>query len=135
MNLNKKKQLAIRALSVGRDRIVFNTERLDEIKEAITKQDIKDLKASGAIFVKEVKGRRTKIKRKTRRRVGTKRRALFNRKKAYMTITRKLRMYLSYLKKTKQISNETFKELRKEVKASFFKSLNQMKEKISEGKK
>lgn len=135
MNLNKKKQLAIRALSVGRDRIVFNTKRLDEIKEAITKQDIRDLKASGAIFVKDTKGRKTRVKRKTRRRAGTKRRSIFNRKKAYMIITRKLRTYLGYLKKTKQISNDTFKALRKEVKSGFFKSLNQMKEKISEAKK
>ena len=44
MNLQKKKELAARTLTIGKDRIMFNTSRLDEIKEAITKQDIKDLK-------------------------------------------------------------------------------------------
>ena len=70
MNLNTKKRLAARTLKVGLGRIKFDIERLDEIKEAITKQDIKDLKESGAIKIKEISGRRTNVKRKTIRRAG-----------------------------------------------------------------
>ena len=40
LNLNKKKELASKVLKVGKNRILFNTEGLSEIKEAITKQDI-----------------------------------------------------------------------------------------------
>ena len=62
MNLAKKKSLAAKALKLGRKRIVFLESRIDEIKEAITKQDIRDLQTEGAIVVKEVKGRK-KVKR------------------------------------------------------------------------
>ena len=43
MKLDKKKTIAARVLNVGKDRVWFNPERLQEIKEAITRQDIKDL--------------------------------------------------------------------------------------------
>ena len=55
MNLRKKKILAAKALKVGKERIIFLKPRLEEIKEAITKQDIKDLYKEGAIKIKEVK--------------------------------------------------------------------------------
>ena len=47
MNLSKKKALAARTLNVGKARILFNVQRLGEIKEAITKQDIRDLHKEG----------------------------------------------------------------------------------------
>jgi len=59
MNLGKKKELAKRTLKVGKG----------EIKEAITKQDIRDLKREGAIVIKNIKGRR-KVKKKKKKGVG-----------------------------------------------------------------
>ena len=50
MNLSKKKKLAAKVFGVGKERIVFAKSRLNEIKEAITKQDIRDLKNDGAIL-------------------------------------------------------------------------------------
>ena len=70
MNLRKKKQLAAKALKVGEKRIMFLEPRLEEIKEAITKQDIRDLKNEGAIIIKDVKGKKKVEKRKRRRSVG-----------------------------------------------------------------
>ena len=58
MNLGKKKQLAIRTFGVGKERIIFVKSRLEEIKEAITKQDIRELYREGAIRIQEPKGRR-----------------------------------------------------------------------------
>ena len=103
MNLNKKRELVARTLDIGKGRIVFNTNRLDEIKEAITKQDIKDLVYSKAIILKEKKGRRTKSKRKTRIRQGSRRRKIVDKKREYIIITRKLRKYITYLKKQSKI--------------------------------
>ncbi len=56
MQLNKKKELASRVLGVGKKRIIFNKEALEEVKDALTKQDIRDLVKSGSIFVKEISG-------------------------------------------------------------------------------
>src|SRR3989344_751428 len=124
MNLQKKVALAIRTLGVGRDRIIFNKERLNEIKEAITKQDIRDLVKDGAIIIMNVSGRKTHQKRKTRRRKGV------NSKREYMIITRKLRSYLAHLKKTGNITNEKYRKLRTELRTRAFKSLSSMKERI-----
>jgi len=132
MKLETKKQLAARTLKVGKDRITFNTSRLSEIKEAITKQDIKDLKESGAILIKEIKGRKKIVKRKTRRRFGSIKKKVNTRKKDYVILTRKLRTHLSYLKKNKKITQPVFLQLRKEIRTKAFRSLNHLKESIKE---
>jgi large subunit ribosomal protein L19e len=132
MKLDTKKHLAARTLKVGIRRISFNQARLEEIKEAITKQDIKDLLNDKAITIKEISGRKTIKKRKTRRRVGSKKQNVKSKKRIYMTITRKLRSYLSYLKKVGKIDLEKFTQLRKEIRASSFKSLSHLKDRIKE---
>ncbi len=132
MNLNKKKELAARALNVGKGRILFNTERLDDIKEAITKQDIKDLKADRAILIKEIKGRRKIAKRKTRRRVGSRKKVAINKKQAYVILTRKLRRHLASLKNQGTIPKEDYFALRKEIRTNKIQSLSQFKEIIKE---
>ena len=70
MKLEKKKELASRTLNVGKGRIAFVSSRNKEIKEAITKQDIRDLVIDGAIVIKEVKGRKKIVGRKNKRRAG-----------------------------------------------------------------
>tara|TARA_Y100000310_G_C20690057_1_gene821655 strand:+ start:3247 stop:3690 length:444 start_codon:yes stop_codon:yes gene_type:complete len=130
MNLLKKKELAARTLKVGKARIVFNKERLDEIKEAITKQDIKDLHKDKVILVNEIVGKKKKAKRKTRRRKGSIKIKVNNRKGEYMIITRKLRAYLKELRVKGRIDSEEFWGLRKEIRARKFKSKAQMRDRI-----
>jgi len=132
MKLDKKKGLAVRTLGIGKSRIIFNVNRIDEIKEAITKQDILDLKNSGAITIKEIKGARKQQKRKTRRRAGSIKKKVNTRKRDYMTITRKLRAYLAELKLKGRIKTEDYKQLRKEIRLKKFKSLSNMKERIKD---
>ncbi len=130
MKLENKKRLAARTLNIGVNRIIFNTTRLKEIKEAITKQDIKDLLKDKAIAIKEIKGSRKIVKRKTRRRQGSIKKKVKKTKREYITLTRKLRAYLAHLKKTNQLTQEDFQELRKQIRAKQFRSLSQLKEKL-----
>ena len=132
MKLDKKKQLAIKTLYAGKDRIVFNKSRLDEIKEAITRQDIRDLEKSGAITVLPIKGRKTIVKRKTRRRAGSKKKIVKNRKQTYMTLTRKLRSHVAEIKKHGTITPEQATKLRKEIRSGNFRSKSHMKEHIAQ---
>ena len=132
MKLEKKKALAARTLGVGKNRIVFNSARLSELKDAITKQDIKDLKTSGVISIKDKRGRRTLEKRKTRRRGGSVRKKVKGTKRNYVVLTRKLRSYLAHLKRQDSISRENYLSLRNEIKASLFRSLSHMKEHIKQ---
>ena len=130
MNLAKKKSLAAKTLSVSPARITFNKLRLDEIKEAITKQDIRDLQSSKAISVKAIRGKLKKTKRKTRRRIGSIKRTPSTRKRDYITMTRKLRNYLKELKKQDKITPEQFEKIRKEIRSRNFRSKAQLKERI-----
>ena len=127
MNLRKKKSLAIRTLKVGKERIVFLQSRLDEIKEAITKQDIRDLQKEGAILVKEIKGRK-KIKRKSKKRgPGKIKKKVNKRKQEYVIMTRKLRRYVAEMKKQGKLSPEEIKDIRNKIRNRIFKSKAHLK--------
>ena len=134
MKLDKKKELAARAFKIGKNRILFNIKRLDEIKEAITKQDMRDLYSQGAISIREIKGRRKIEKRKTRRMLGSRKKYIKDKKRNYIILTRKFRNYLFSLKNQGKLSQDNFLRLRKEIRASVFKSLAQLKERLKETK-
>ena len=122
MNLRKKKELAARTLKVGKSRIAFLKPRLSETKEAITKQDIKDLKKEGAIVVKDIKGRRKNLKKKAKRSVGNVRKKVNTRKRDYVIMTRKLRGYVAEMKKQGSLSREEVKDIRNKIRNKIFRS-------------
>ena len=129
MNLDKKKKLASRTLKVGKERIIFLNSRLDEIKEAITKQDIRDLHKDGAILIREIKGKR-KVVRKKSRSAGNVRKKVIGRKRNYIIMTRKLRRHASQLKSQGSISKEDLIDIRKKIRNKFFKSKSHLEEHI-----
>ena len=89
MNLSKKKKLAMRTLKLGKKRVIFSQSRINEIKEAITKQDILDLKNEGAIFTKGIGGRKKTEKKNKRRCPGKIKKSLNKRKKEYVSKKRR----------------------------------------------
>ena len=133
MNLAKKKALAAKVLGVGKERIIFLSSGLNEIKEAITKQDIRDLKNHGFILAKETKGRR-KIAKRGRRGRGNVKIKVDRRKKEYISTTRKLRGYVSYLVEQGKLSVEMRNDLLKKIRNRFFKSKSHLKEYLEETK-
>ncbi|MBS3091748.1 hypothetical protein J4217_04870 [Candidatus Pacearchaeota archaeon] len=132
MKLENKKDLVARTLGVGKRRIIFHNARLLEIKEAITKQDIRDLVKEGAIILRPIMGRKKIVKRKYRRHAGKIRMKVVDKKRKYILITRKLRKYLAVLRKTEKISDEDYMKLRKEIKASSFRDMAHFRERISQ---
>jgi large subunit ribosomal protein L19e len=130
MNLKKKKILAAKTLKVGIARIVFLKPRLDEIKEAITKQDIKKLNEDGAILIKNIKGTKKVEKKAKKRGPGNIKKKINKRKRDYITMTRKLRKHISGLKKQGELSNKEFTQIRKKIKNKEFKSKAHLKEHI-----
>lgn len=131
MNLAKKKTLAAKVLGAGKERIVFLNSGLNEIKEAITKQDIRDLKNHGLIIVKEKRGRK-KVGKRGRRGQGNVKIKIDRRKKDYIATTRKLRGYVSYVLEQGNISEETRKDLLKKIRNRFFRSKAHLKEYLEE---
>jgi len=130
MNLEKKKKLAARTLNVGKERIIFLKSRLEEIKEAITRQDIKDLHKDGAIIIKEEKGRKKKKKRKKKKGIGSIKRKVKKRKREYVVLVRKLRKYIRELKKQGKLTKEDALELRKKIRNREFRDVGHLKEYI-----
>jgi len=124
--------LAAKVLKVGKNRIVFVEEHLPEIKEAITRMDIHDLHKSGAIQIKEVKGRKKIVKRKNRRRTGKIKKNVNTRKAEYVIITRKLRAFVRGLVRTGAIDKERNREIRKQIRSRKFKSKRHLKESLEE---
>ena len=134
MDLSKKKKLAERTFGVGRERVVFVESRLGDIKDAITKQDIRDLYNDGAIIIKNIKGRK-KVVRKTNKSRGNVRKKVRKRKREYLILTRKLRRYVSDVNKQGKISKKDFNDIRKKIRNKSFKNKMQLREQIEEIKK
>lgn len=133
MNLLNKKKLAARTLGVGKERVVFSNSRLNDIKEAITKQDIKDLHADGAIKIKEISGRK-KIVRRKRKTPGKIKKRINKRKEDYVKLTRKLRDYVKKMLVQGKISKDNYKDLRKKIRNKMYRSKAHLKDSL-EGKK
>lgn len=132
MNLEKKRNLAARALGVGVNRIRFNKERLADVKEAITKQDIRDLVKNGALSIREVRGRSAERTERPRRRAGSVRIHVDKSKRTYVLFIRKMRAYLAELRKQETINSKQFIVLRKELKGRHINSKTHLKERIAQ---
>lgn len=130
-------------MKVSKKRIVIQNSSSEEIKDAITKADVRGLIKSGIITVKQKKGisrvRANKIRKQKRKnnqkgpgsRKGTKNARLSKRVQRINT-TRKQREFLQYLKEKGKITNESFKKLYSLVKGGFFRSLRHLKLYISD---
>ena len=133
--LDKRKELASRVLKVGKNKIKFDESNLDKIKEAITKQDIKDLYAEGIIEIKEKRGRKKIKKRKTRKGPGKMKKKIKKRKEIYVKSVRKLRKHIKEEKQRNRMDNETYRTIRKKIKARVFRDKSHLKEYIAGGNK
>jgi len=132
MNLGRKKELSAKVLNVGKSRVIFVDGHLNEIKEAITRQDIVDLHKAGAIQIREIKGRKKIVKRKHRRKKGKVKKSINTRKQDYVILTRKLRTFAKHLLKTKKIDSDKYRKIRKMIRARGFKSKRHLNESLGE---
>jgi len=126
--LSKRKVLASKVLGVGKNKIIFDSSKLAEIKEAITKQDIRDLFSSGVISIRETRGKKAVVKRKTKKGPGKTKRKIKHEKKDYVIMVRKLRRYIGELRIQGKITNENYEDLRKKIRTKAFKNKAQLKE-------
>jgi len=131
MNLKNKKQLISKVMGIGKDRIILMPERMEEIKEIMTRADVKKLEKERIILIKPKKGKR----RKKRRGKRTSKKKVKRRKKDYVKLTRKLRKYVGELKKSGRLDKENAKELKRKIRQKRFRSKASLKNFLEEGKK
>lgn len=145
MNVKSQKKIASRILKAGSKRVWIDPERISEIKESITRADIKSLIGDLAIQKKQKKGisrvrARHKLKQKTKgRRKGTgsrkgKRTARLPRKKAWILKVRSQRNLMKTLRDKKYISKKTYSQLYRKIKSGFFRNRRHIKLYLTETK-
>jgi len=125
INLRAKKRLASRVTGVGVHRIKFDSEHLDDIADAITRQNIRSLITANTISFRPVKGTsrgRAQHKKEQRAKRGTKqgskqgkKGARVGKKEVYIAKVRSLRYILKVAKDRKEITNREFWALYKKV--------------------
>lgn len=136
--MNIQKRLASQVLKASHKRVKFDNQRLADIKEAITKIDIRQLINEGAITKIQEKGvsraRARKIqKQKAKgRRSGTGSRkgkgtSRLPRKTLWMNTIRSQRAFIKELKDKNAIPNEVYRELYSKTKGGFFRSTRHIK--------
>ena len=125
VNLRAKKRLASRVTGVGVHRIKFDSDHLDDIADAITRENIRSLITANTIQIKPFTGTsrgRAQDKKDQKNKRGAKQGAKQGRKGArvgkkeiYVAKVRSLRRLLKIAKDRKDLTNPEFWSLYKKV--------------------
>jgi len=125
VNLKAKKRLAARVTGVGVHRIRFDTDHLDDIADAITRESIRSLITANTITIKSFTGTsrgRAQTKKNQRNKRGTtqgskqgRKGARVGKKTVYVAKVRALRRLLKIAKDRKDLTNPEFWILYKKV--------------------
>ncbi len=143
MKLKIQKRLAADVFGCSEKRIRFDTERLDEVKESITKADIKSLIKDKAIYrvpeksVSRVRARKIQKQKSKGKMRGAgskkgKKTARSPRKDSWMIKIRAQRVLLKLLKDSDIITKEIYRTLYKKAQGGFFRSRRHIKLYIEE---
>jgi len=153
MNIKNQKNLVARLFGVGKKRIYFNPLKLDEIKKAITRRDMKkltDVKVNigerRPIEIKQKNGVcRAKARHRDIQRAKGRQRGHGNRKGTFkartdpkttwITKIRALRKVLVEMRNKKEIDVSEYRTLYLHAKGNFFRNKKHLLEYVSEMKK
>ncbi|MFH2019807.1 MAG: 50S ribosomal protein L19e [archaeon] len=128
-----QKNLAAKITGKSRKKVILDSSRLDEIKEAITRSDVRALIKDSAIIVKQDKGvsrvraRKSHIQKTRGRRRGQGSRkggsnARLELKRRWINKVRLQRKLLKSLKENSKVTPEVYKDLYRKSKGGFFRS-------------
>ncbi|MFW9936920.1 MAG: 50S ribosomal protein L19e [Candidatus Thorarchaeota archaeon] len=143
MSLKAQKRIAAEILKCGENRIYFDPYLIEDIKMAITREDIRNLIKEGVIKKKYKKGisKYRKIINHERKKRGRarglgkrkgKKHARTPKKTAWIRKIRPQRRELKKLRDRKLITTATYRKLYKNAKGGMFNSVSQMHRYIKE---
>lgn len=145
MNLSNKKKIAARLLKVGMSRVWFDPDRLQEIKEAITKADLRKLindlaiQAKPSFGISKFRARKLALQKRKGRKAGLgsrkgTRNARLPKKKAWMAKVRSQREFLRELKEKGLVKPAAYRKAYLMSKGGFFRSIRHIKMYLEEHK-
>ncbi|NPA38685.1 MAG: 50S ribosomal protein L19e [Candidatus Nanohaloarchaeota archaeon] len=146
MDLSYQKRLAAEVLGVGVDRVWFDPEHLEDIKNAVSREAIRVLVNKGYIQKKQIKGisraraNYLREQKKKGRRVGHGRRkgkktARLSKKEAWMRQVRAVRSLLREFKKKEIIDVKQYRYLYRQISAGRVRTKNYLKMLIAKMKR
>ena len=128
MDLKLQKKLASKIFKVGIDRIKIDPTAIKEVREAMTREDIRALVEEGKIKILPKQGTsraRAREKEDKKRGPGSKKgkkTSRYPRKRKWIDKIRALRFYLMLLKKENVIENKLFRKLYNMASGGYFNS-------------
>ena len=138
INLRDKRELAARTLGVGVNRIKFETEYIEDVLDAITRDDIRSLVTARSIYVSEITGTsrgRKRVKQLRVRKHGTgagskkgRKKARQGKKQIWVKKVRAMRRHIGIFKARGEISNKAYWSLYKKIRGGHVRSLAHLRE-------
>lgn len=129
--LSLQKRLASEILKLGQSRVWMDTEHLEEIKNAITRSDIKKMISHGYIREKKPKVKVTNLYEKGAKKGYGKRKGAkgtrLQKKRRWMNTIRPLRRMLKDLKNEEKIDKNTYRKIYLLTKAGTFRSRSHLR--------
>lgn len=128
--LSLQRRLAAKILKVGESKIWMDKEHLEDIKNAITRADIKKMISHGYIQSKVEKPKFPKKRRKTKKGIGRRKGskgARYSKKRKWINTIRPLRDMLKELKAQGKIDSVTYKKTYLLIKGGMFRSRAHLK--------
>ncbi len=140
LKLTFQKRLAADLLKCGIHRVKLDPEKLEEISEAITREEIRQLIKDGAIEKKKKKGvsrARVRARKRKKRGAGSRKGGKYSRlsrKEQWMRRVRAQRKRLRELRDRGLVTKTVYRKIYRMVKAGAFKSVAAMMEYLEQNK-
>ena len=142
VNLSAKKRLVSRMTGAGIKRIKFDVDHLDDVADAITRQQVRSLITANTITIKQIvgtsRGRAQEKKNQKKKRGVTqgskkgRKGARVGKKEVYVTKVRSLRRRLKIAKERKEITNKNFWEIYKKINGNTVRNIAHLRTLIEE---
>jgi len=145
MNLKNQKRIAAKVMKRSPKKIKFDSSRLDDVKEAITRSDIRTLIIGNAIKselkqgISRSRARKTLVQKRKGRKQGKgsrqgSRTARLSKKETWMNHIRKQRKFVKELRDKKLINTKVYRQIYNKIKGGFFRSKNHIKLYLTENR-
>jgi len=128
--LTQQKRVAADILKVGESRVWMSPNHLEDIKNAITRSDVRKMISHGYIKAKKEKLKIPKTGKKRKQGHGSRKGAKGARlpkKERWMNTVRPLRRMLKKLREEEKIDAKTYRKLYLQVKSGAFRSRSHLK--------
>ena len=144
VNIRKKRELMARILNIGANRVRFEPDKLDDVADSITRENLRALIKSGTIWTIKPKGTsraRAQSKIAIRKKHGMgpgskkgKKTARTGKKELYVIKIRSMRYYLKGLKDRNDINREMYWSLYKKVNGGQVRTMSHLRDIVKQTK-